>query len=91
MDVTQFDPARLLCFQTQVQGLTTLFTIRFTALSDSQTRLCFEIELQSKALPAGTFVHSLKFARARITARFAQGVAMFMQEILDDPALERML
>ena len=91
VDVTQFDPARLLCFQTQVQGLTTLFTIRFTALSDSQTRLCFEIELQSNALPAGIFVHSFKFARAQITARFAQGVAMFMQEILDDPALERML
>ena len=90
MDVTQFNPARLQCSQTQVQGLTTLFPIRFNVLSDSQTRLFFEIELQSNALPTGIFVHSLKFARARITARFAQGVAMFMQEILDDPALGRM-
>ncbi len=81
VDVIKFEPDHLLCFQTHVQGLTTEFTIRFTPISDSQTRLLFTIELLPNALPAGVFVHSLKFARARVTARFAQGVRELTQEI----------
>ena len=45
VDVIKFEPDHLLCFQTHVQGLTTEFTIRFTPISDSQTRLLFTIEL----------------------------------------------
>ena len=72
VDVIKFEPDHLLCFQTHVQGLTTEFTIRFTPISDSQTRLLFTIELLPNALPAGVFVHSLKFA---------QGVRELTQEI----------
>ena len=85
VDVIKFEPDHLLCFQTQVQGLTTEFTIRFTPLSDCQTRLSFRIELLPNALPAGIFVHSLRFARSRITARFAQGVGELLQEITTGP------
>jgi uncharacterized protein YndB with AHSA1/START domain len=53
VDVIKFEPDHLLCFQTHVQGLTTEFTIRFTPISDSQTRLLFTIELLPNALPAG--------------------------------------
>ena len=85
VDVIKFEPDHLLCFQTQVQGLITEFTIRFTPLSERQTRLSFRIELLPNALPAGIFVHSLRFARARITARFAQGVGELLQEITGGP------
>ena len=55
VDVIKFEPDHLLCFQPHVQALTTEFTIRFTPISDSQTRLLFTIELLPNALPAGVF------------------------------------
>ena len=57
--------------------------ISFTALSNGQTRLTFDLDLLPKSLPARIFVQSLKFVRDKIDARFAAGVGAFVQDISD--------
>lgn len=70
--------------QSVVRGLASEIMVSFTALSNGQTRLTFDLDLLPKSLPARIFVQSLKFVRDKIDARFAAGVWAFVLDISDD-------
>ena len=70
--------------QSVIRGLASEIMVSFTALSNGQTRLTFDLDLLPKPLPALIFVQSLKFVRDKIDARFAAGVGAFVLDISDD-------
>ena len=81
--VVGFNPPKTLAFKSVIRGLASEVMISFTALSNGQTRLTFDLDLLPKSLSARIFVQSLKVVRDKIDARFAAGVGAFVQDISD--------
>lgn len=80
-EVVDVDEGQGYAIESRAGGVTGLTVVDLVALSQTRTRLLVSLELKPSTLSSRLLLQSLKLAKGRLSARFAERVAEFARRI----------